>query len=173
MGKYFIKLIIFVIIINGFGISNTYASDLKSVDAILNHYKKQLVTIDDLDPEAKENFLNYESAKQPGVVKADFSGNGSVDIAILTKGALLFFMCNKQCKKVKSVAYGGFTGIQYIVPVKKGEIIEETDSIPSESTPAKVQLKNTGVKLVHYGKGIIVYFWNEHKNDIVDINTFE
>jgi hypothetical protein len=173
MRKYDIKLTVLAIIILGASLSSVHASDFPSIDAVLKHYNNQLVTLSDLDPDARENFINHEKAKQPGVVKADFNGGGSKDIAILTKGGLFFFLCEKQCREVKSIPYGGFTGIQYIVPVKKGEIVEQTDSVPTESKPAKVRLKNTGVKLVHYGKGIIVYFWDEQKHDILNINTFE
>lgn len=173
MRKHDMKLIMLAISILGASLSGAAASAFSSPDAILDHYKSQLVTLKDLDTETKENFISYEKLKQPGIVMADFNGDGLKDIAILTTGGLFFFLCDKQCREVKSMPYGGFTGIQYIVPIKKGEIVEQTDSVPSESKLARVQLKNTGVKLVHYGKGIIVYFWDEQKRDILNINTFE
>jgi len=156
-----------------FSFSDASENHLSSIETILNNYKKQIVNLDDLDQDAREYFINHERSKRPGVVVADFNGDGSEDVAILTKGALLIFMCNKSCREVKTISYGGFTGIQYVIPASKGELIEETDAMPSKSAPVKVRLKNVGVHLDHYGKGIIVYYWDEQKNDFIGINTIE
>jgi hypothetical protein len=100
--------------------SYAHAEDFKSVSETINHYKDQIVTVKDLDKDARQFFTESYKGKDPGIIRADFNGDGKEDVAILTKGALLFFICKERCKEIKSQDYGGFAGFQYIIPIKKG-----------------------------------------------------
>ncbi|HPD58131.1 MAG TPA: hypothetical protein PKW17_12875 [Smithellaceae bacterium] len=67
----------------------------------ITHYKDQIVTVKDMDEDARQLFTENYKGQDPGIIKADFNGDGKEDVAILTKGALLFFICKKQCKEIK------------------------------------------------------------------------
>lgn len=143
-------------------------ASFNSIENILNSYKKKLVVVEDLDQDAREFFINSEKGTNPGIVRADFNGDGIEDVAVLSKeGLKLFlriFLCDKKCNEVKYVEAGPFDGIQYITPVKKGEIKHSVDG-------TSVKLKNTAIRLVDYGKASAIYYWVKQTNDFTSIAT--
>ncbi|HSB34829.1 MAG TPA: hypothetical protein VLG39_10270, partial [Nitrospirota bacterium] len=90
--------------------SLSYATDNKSVLETINHYKDQIVTVKDLSEDARQFFTESYNGKDPGIIRADFNGDGKEDVAILTKSALLFFICKERCREIRSQNYGGFAG---------------------------------------------------------------
>ena len=173
---YFLKLVI-IGLFSASMIEYVHGSDYSSITTILNHYKNEIVTIKDLDAEVKEAFLNVEQRRNPGIVIADFDGDGKEDVALLTKEqksnalTLRFFLCKKRCKGVKSIDLGVFYGIQLITPIKKGEVVEPTKSLPAPPGIKPVRLSNTAVHFGVYGKTSIAYFWEKEKQDFVSIAT--
>ncbi len=151
--------------------SSTYASDHKSVSETVSHYKDQIVTVKDLDEDARQFFNETYKGKEPGIIRADFNGDGKEDVAILTKAALLFFVCTERCKEIKSQDYGGFAGFQYIIPMQKGELVEEFGGFDNQSPTPSVRLKNTAVHLIFFGKASIAYYWNSKIRNFSDITT--
>lgn len=147
-----------------------YAANNKAVSEIINHYKDQIVKVKDLDDDARQYFVESYPGKDPGIVRGDFNGDGREDVAILTKAALLFFICKEHCKEVKSQDYGGFAGFQYIIPINKGELVEEFGGFDGKPTPS-VRLKNTAVHLIFYGKASIAYYWDSKIKNFSDITT--
>ncbi len=151
--------------------SLSFAADYKSVSEIINHYKDQIVNVKDLDEDARQFFTESYPGKEPGIVRADFNGDGKEDVAILTKTELLFFICKERCKEIKSASYGGFAGFQYIISIKKGELVEEFVGFNNEPPTPSVRLKNTAVHLIFYGKASIAFYWNSKINNFSDITT--
>ena len=149
-----------------------YGADYKSVSEVISHYKTQIVNLDNLDAEDRDYFNKSEQGRSPGIVKADFNGDGKSDLALLTRSELLFFLCTDRCKLIKRIDYGGFSGYQYIVPIKKGEVVEEFDGTEIPPVPS-VKLKNTAVHLIFSGKGSMAYYWDSAINDFSKIVTNE
>jgi hypothetical protein len=170
MQKY-IFILVPTILINFVFYQVAFGGDFNSVSAVIKHYEDQLVKIDNLDADAREYFVTSEKRKSPAIVRADFNGDGKEDITILTQGELIFFICNKRCKVVKSVNYGGFAGFQYIIPIKKGQLVEEFGGFDNQPpTPSKF-LKNPAVHLISYGKGSIAYYWDSSIKNFKDVTT--
>lgn len=151
--------------------SSSYAADYKSVSETLTHYNDQIITVKDLDEDARQFFTETYKGQDPGVIKADFNGDGKEDVAILTKGALLFFICKERCRQIKSQNYGGFAGFQYIIPIQKGELVEEFGGFDTQPPTPPVRLKNTAVHLIFFGKASIAYYWNFKIKNFSDITT--
>jgi hypothetical protein len=80
-------------------------------------------------------------------------------------------MCKKRCTELKSIYTGVIDGTQFVIPVKKGKLIKETESIPNELEPSPVRLRNTAVRVVYFGKAHITFFWDTKMRDIVSITT--
>ena len=158
-------------------ITYSHGSDYASIAALLNHYKNEIVSFKDLDEDVRESFLTVEQPKDPGVITADFDGDGKDDVALLTKrqgsGALTlrFFLCKKQCKEIKAIDLGVFDGLQSIMPIKKGEVIEPTKSLPALTKIKPIRLSNPGVHFGVYGKMSVAYFWDKERQDFVSIVT--
>ena len=89
----------------------------------------------------------------------------------MTKAVLLFFICKEQCKEIKSQDYGSFAGFQYIIPIKKGELVEEFGGFDNQPPTPSLRLKNTAVHLIFYGKASIAYYWDSKINNFSDITT--
>ncbi len=121
----------------------------------------------DLEEDVRQFFVESYPGNDPGIIRADFNGDGKYDVAILTKSALLFFICKDRCKEIKSQDYGSFAGFQYIIPIKKGELVEEFGGFDGPSTPP-VRLKNTAVHLIFFDKASIAY---SKTNNFSDITT--
>jgi hypothetical protein len=151
--------------------SFSYAEDFKSVSETIKHYKSQMVNLQDLDEDARQDFVESYPGKEPGIVRADFNGDGKEDVAVLTKAALLFFICKEQCKEFQSQNYGGFAGFQYIIPIKKGVLVEEFGGFDSGQPTPPVRLKNTAVHLIFYGKASIAYYWDSKLKIFGNITT--
>ena len=149
----------------------SYAADYTSISETINHYKDQIVTVKDLDEDARQFFAESYKGKEPGIIRADFNGDGKEDVAILTKGALLFFICKKRCEEIKSQNYGSFAGFQYIIPIQKGELIEEFGGFDTQPPTPSVRLKNAAVHLIFFGKASIAYYWDSKINNFSDITT--
>ena len=147
-----------------------YGADYKSVSEIIGHYKTQIVNLDNLDAEDRDYFKKSEPGRSPGIVKADFNGDGKIDLALLTRSELLFFLCADSCKLIKSIDYGGFFGIQYIVPITKGQVVEAFDGADIPPVPS-VKLKNTAVHLIFSGKASMAYYWDSAIYDFSKIVT--
>jgi hypothetical protein len=147
------------------------AEDYKSVSEIINHYKNHMVNVQDLDEDTRQFFNESYPGKDPGIVRDDFNGDDKEDVAILTKGALLFFICKERCKEIRRENYGGFAGFQYITPIKKGELVEEFGGFDNEHPTPSVRLKNTAVHLMFYGKASIAYYWDSKISNFSEITT--
>jgi hypothetical protein len=83
------------------------AEDYKSVSEIINHYKNHMVNVQDLDEDTRQFFNESYPGKDPGIVRDDFNGDDKEDVVILTKGALLFFICKERCKEIRGENYVG------------------------------------------------------------------
>jgi len=143
----------------------------QSITSIIKHYKTQIITTGDLDEDAREYFVSGGKKGNPGIVKLDFNGDGIQDLAILTKYSLKIFTCTKQCTELKNISYGGFYGIQSIILVKKGQVIEEAGSIADERGPIKIKLVNDAIMLCIYGKASVVFYWDPRKKRVESITT--
>jgi hypothetical protein len=151
-----------------------YGADYKSVAEVISHYKEQIVDIKDLDSETREFFLKTRSGKSPGIVRADFNGDGKEDVALLTKTALLLFICADRCRELQSENYGRTADYMYIVPIKKGKLIEEFggfDKQDNQPPTPPVLLKNTAVHVIFYGKASVAYYWDSTLNNFNSITT--
>jgi hypothetical protein len=165
------KTYVVVLIFMSLFIRNAYGADYESVSAVINHYKSQIVNIKDLDTEEQDYFIKSEKKKTPGIIKADFNGDGKEDVALLTKKELLLFICTEQCKLIKRVDYGGFSGYQYIVPINKGQLIEEFGGDEDKPPLPPVRLKNAAIHLIYFGKASIAYYWDTKKNNFKKLVT--
>lgn len=169
--KKFYHVLFFSIVFSYTFFSSAYAADYKSVSEVINHYKDQIVNIKDLDADARGYFITSKRGKSPGIVREDFNGDGKEDVALLTKSALLFFICTDQCREIKSQNYGGFAGFQYIIPIKKGAKVEEFDGMENRPPTPPIRLKNAAVHLIFHGKASIAYYWDSVLNNFSDIIT--
>lgn len=159
-----------LLLFDNYSKSVAYGEDYASVTDAIKHYQGQIVNLADLDTEEKEFFGGRHPGRSPGIVKGDFNGDGKMDVALLTKSALLFFICTDRCKLIKSVDYGHFSGWQVIIPIKKGELVEEFGGFDEPHTPS-VRLKNPGVHLLYLGKASIAFYWDKTLQNFNDITT--
>ncbi len=164
-------LLFLIVIINCSLLPRADGAVYQSVTEVINHFKDQTVTVGDLDGDAREYFITSERGKTPGIVRADFNGDGKEDVALLTYSALLFFICNDICKQIESEKYGGFGGFQYIAPVRKGAFVGEAEGFEHQPASPPVRLKNTAVRLIFYGKASIIYHWDSTLNSFRDTIT--
>jgi len=148
--------------------SMVYGLELKNSDDVLANYKGKIVVLEDLDQDAKAFLINAEESHNPGVVRADLNGDGVEDIALLyndgLKLMLQIYLCAKSCRVIETINVGSFYGIQYIVPVDKGKIIESVDR-------SRIKLDNTAISFVNYGKASAVYYWTKKLNGFASIAT--
>jgi hypothetical protein len=81
-------------------------------------------------------------------------------------------LLNKErCKKIKSQNYGGFAGFQYIIPIQRGKMIEESGGFDNQPRTPSVWLKNTAVHFNFFGKASIAYYWDLKINNFSDITA--
>jgi hypothetical protein len=170
MRRHIISLIVATLLISSILSSVAHSADLKSITEVINQYKSQIVDLDKFDADAKEYFIKSYMGRSPGIVKGDFNGDGKTDVALLTRSALLFFICEEQCTLTKSIDYGSFAGYQFIVPIKKCKLIEEP-GIDEKALIFRLRLKNTAVHLIFYGKASIAYYWHSEINDFDKLVT--
>jgi len=169
MTKSILILMVFISI-NNINLGNVYASNYDSISSILSTYKNEIITLEDLDQDTRQYFIESEKGKTPGIVMADFNGDGVEDVVLLTKDELVFFICQKRgCKRIERIWTGGLEGLKYIIPVKAGQVIEGTENISSEARHLKMKLSHTAICFVIYGKSTVVYFWDKKKRGFESI----
>lgn len=133
MKKYLLAQLFLVTAISYIILPLAYCEDYKSVAAVVDHYKDQIVDVKYLDEDAREYFfINSDRQKTPGIVKADLNGDGVEDIAILVRDGLReylrIYVCKSQCIQKVFIEVGYVDGSIFIVPIKKNTVIDEFDS---------------------------------------------
>jgi len=149
-----------------------------SVDSVLSGFAGyRLLTLNELDPDARAFFLKHFPKANPSVVHADFNGDGNLDYALLLRNdkseaaKLVILLCSQDthCRSVSESDISGYSGSAFVRPVAKGSKVSQTESIETGSPP--VSLKFSGVRVTYFGKAEVVLYWNEKAKKIESITT--
>jgi hypothetical protein len=163
---------------------NTDSPKKEYLKLIKNNFPNYiLLRIDDLNSFTKPYFKEHYSGLNPSLIHLDFNGDGHLDYAFLLR--------NKDSKDAKTIfavflnnGKGNYELIHqrkddiyrddtFIVPIKAGKIITETDSIDKKEPLKKVVLNNYSIEYNVLGKGIVIFYWDEIVKKISSITTFE
>ena len=131
----------------------------------------------ELDTEARVYFLRRFPKAKPGVLHSDFDGDGHLDYALVLRNAesqvtkLVVLLCPDEgrCRNVSETDVSAYAGSVYLRPVAKGTKISQTESGDDDTAP--VILKFSGIRVIYFGKGEVVLYWNEKRNKIETIST--
>lgn len=148
------------------------------LDEILNGFPGyHLLTLKELDSDAKAFFLQHFPKASPSVVHADFDGDGHLDYALLLKNEksnvtkLEVFLCPQDghCRNVYELDVSADSGAVYLRPVSRGSRVSQTESIETNTAP--VNLKFSGIRMTYFGQAEVVLYWNEKLKKIDGITT--
>jgi hypothetical protein len=136
-----------------------------------------LLTLKELDSDAKAFFLKHFPKANPSVVHADFDGDGQLDYALLLRNdksqvaKLVVLLCPEDghCRNIYELDVSAYSGSAYLRPVARGSKISQTESIDTNTGP--VNLKFSGIRVTYFGKGEVVLCWNEKLKKIDQITT--
>jgi len=136
-----------------------------------------LLTLKELDSDAKAFFLQHFPKASPSVVHADFDGDGQLDYALLLRNdksevtKLVVLLCHEDghYRNVYELDVSAYSGSAYLRPVSRGSRISQTESIDTDTGP--VNLKFSGIRVTYFGKGEVVLYWNEKLKKIDAITT--
>jgi len=150
-------------------------SDIDRVLADLPGY--HLLKLTELDVEARAFFVEHFPKANPSVVHADFDGDGRLDYALVLRNdksqvtKLVVLLCPEEghCRNVSETDASAYSGSVYLRPVARGARISQTESADADSSP--VRLKFSGIRMMYFGKGEVVLYWNEKLNKMVAIAT--
>lgn len=149
-----------------------------SIDNIVSSFPGyHLLTLKELDSDAKTFFLQHFPKATPSVVHADFDGDGQMDYALLlrndksqvTKLAVLLCAEDGHCRNVYELDVSAYYGSAYLRPVSRGSKVSQTESADTDTAP--VNLKFSGIRVTYFGKGEVVLYWNEKLKKIDEIAT--
>jgi hypothetical protein len=149
-----------------------------AITSTLDSNRDKLIGLDDLLVDAQEYVTSKLQRANPGVVIADFNGDGMNDVAMLTKGpknkgvTLQLNLCtNSECHPERSENLGVFYGIHFISPVRPGSVVRSLASSRCPSGNCSIKIPNFGVKMSYFGKASITYYWDKRSNTFIDIPT--
>lgn len=136
-----------------------------------------LLTLKELDSDAKAFFLQHFPKASPSVVHADFDGDGHLDYALLLKNEksnvtkLEVFLCPQDghCRNVYELDVSADSGAVYLRPVSRGSRVSQTES--TETNTAPVNLKFSGIRMTYFGQAEVVLYWNENLKKIEELQT--
>ncbi|SRR6266850_2666970 len=149
-----------------------------SIDSIVSSFPGyHLLTLKELDSDAKAFFLKHFPKASPSVVQADFDGDGQLDYALLLKNdksrltKLVVLLCadDGHCRNVYELDVSAYSGSAYLRPVSRGSRISQTKSIDTDTAP--VNLKFSGIRVTYFGKGELVLYWNKKLKKIEEVQT--
>lgn len=149
-----------------------------SIDNIVSSFPGyHLLTLKELDPDAKAFFLKRFPKASPSVVHADFDGDGHLDYALLLRNdksqvtKLVVLLCPEDghCRNVYELDVSAYSGSAYLRPASRGSGISQTESIDTDTGP--VNLKFSGIRVTYFGKGEVVLYWDERLKKIHAITT--
>ena len=140
----------------------------------------ELVTLNDLVEEAREEFLGLHPNANPGWITGDFNGDGLIDYAVLLyskgKGKIytrLIVLLATRDKTftvkalVKSYEGGSYW---YIALMKAGSIIKHTKAFaPPKNVPKEVLLKYPAIKYYKTGSFMNVFYFEASKGVFIEI----
>jgi hypothetical protein len=161
-----------------FAAISTGQQQKSSIDNIVSSFLDyHLLTLKELDSDAKEFFLKHFPKASPSVVHADFDGDGHLDYALLLRNdksqvtKLVVLLCSEDghCRNVYELDVSAYSGAAYLRPVSRGSRISQTESIDADSGP--VNLKFSGIRVTYFGKGEVVLYWNKKLKKIDAITT--
>jgi hypothetical protein len=181
---YGILLGIFIVFIAGSIIETKNASSTVSQNESTELIKKYfpdyvLMEIGELTPLARKYFKRHYPNLTPSFVRADFDGDGFLDLALLLRKArgkdrktilTIFLHSNRnRFELAYYLSFGVYGGDVYIIPVESGKVVSQTESIdvPRE----KVELRNTAIELVYFEKSSVVYYWDDRMKKFESIWT--
>lgn len=150
------------------------------LDIVLSGFPGQhILTLSELDPATKTFFLKHFPKGNPGIVRADFDGDGHEDFALLlrdnkskaTKLEILLCLEEGPCKSVYKLDVAPYSDIVYLRPVPMGSIVSQSEALDKNDHPSPVKLKVTGIELSYFGKGAIVLHWNGKHKKIEETQT--
>lgn len=149
-----------------------------SIDKIVSSFPGyHLLTLKELDSDAKAFFLKHFPKANPSVVHADFDGDGHPDYALLLRNdkgqvtKLVVLLCpdDGRCRGVYELDVSAYSGSAYLRPVSRGSRISQTESIDADTNP--VSLNFSGIRVTYFGKGEVVLYWNKKLKKIEEVQT--
>ena len=133
----------------------------------------------DLDTMTSDYFQEKFSMLAPGLVKADFDGNGYQDLAVLlradnvktTKFVIFLSSASAQCAVAYELDVSLHYDSVYLTPVRAGSALSQTESIDIKTPMSPVKLAHTGIRLTYLGKAEVVLYWDDKLGKIITIQT--
>jgi len=148
------------IIAVAFLICSTAMADAKPVedelDVVLSHFSSQhMLTLGELDLQTRTFFLKHFPKGNPGIVRADFDGDGHEDFALLlidnkskaTKLHILLCSGEGQCKSAYELDVAPYTDLVYLRPIAVGSTVSQTEAIDTNDQASPVKLKRVGNRI--------------------------
>ncbi len=150
------------------------------LDVVLSRFPSQhMLTIDDLDSQTKTFFLKHFPKGNPGIVRADFNGDGHEDFALVlidnkSKAAKLqILLCSGEgaCKSTYELDVTPYSDLVYLRPIAVGSTVSQTEAIDANDHASPVKIKRTGIAITYFGKGKVVLYWNSKHKKIEEVQT--
>ncbi len=137
-----------------------------------------LLTLKELDSDARAFFLQHFPKASPSVVHADFGGDGRLDYALLLRNEklqatkLVVLLCSEDghCRNVYELDVSASSGSNYLRRVTRGSRVSQTEAIDANHS-APVILKFSGIRVTYFGKAEAVLYWNEKLHKIEGVQT--
>ena len=149
------------------------------VDNILSGFPGyHLLTLKELDSDARAFFTRHFPKADPSVLRADFDGDGHLDYALLLRSdkseaaKLVVLLCSEDahCRGVYNLDISGYSGEAYLRPVPRGSRVSQSEAIDTNQSATKI-LKFSGIRVTYFGKAEVVLYWNNKVKKIEEIQT--
>jgi hypothetical protein len=150
------------------------------LDVVLSRFPSQhMLTIDDLDSQTKMFFLKHFPKGNPGIVRADFNGDGHEDFALVlidnkSKAAKLqILLCSGEgaCKSAYELDVTPYSDLVYLRPIAVGSTVSQTEATDANDHTSPVKIKRTGIAITYFGKGKVVLYWNSKHKKMEEVQT--
>lgn len=141
----------------------------------------KVVSLENLEDEAREEFLMIYPNANPGWVSGDFDGNGKIDYALLLQWmkkdkifeqlvVLLYKKNNEFDIKVLVNDFEGW-GFWYIGLAPVRTVLKHTEAFePDSDVPEKVELLNPGIKFYKAGSTMSVFYFENGEFKVIPVS---
>jgi hypothetical protein len=150
------------------------------LNVVLSRFPSQhVLTLSELDLETRTFFLKHFPKGKPGIVRADFDGDGHEDFALLLRDnkskamKLQILLCSGegQCKSAYDLDVAPYYDIVYLQPIAVGSTVSQTEAIDANGQSSPVKLKRVGIEITFFGKSKAVLYWNTKHKKIEEVQT--
>jgi hypothetical protein len=150
------------------------------LDVVLSRFPSQhMLTLGELDSQTRTFFLKHFPKGNPGIVRADFDGDGHEDFALLLRDNKLkttkleILLCSEEgsCKNVYNLDVTTDFDSVYLRPVPMGSTVSQAEALDTNDHSSPVKLKVSGIQLSYFGQAKVVLYWNRKHKKIEEVQT--